>query len=376
MEFFNKLNEELSEIVFNNDIVSYLSSLEEVLSNNTFVNECDYFAVINESTILRDKLKELEEYLNRFENCKLIMLKFPVLNELYDTYLFMFSNDNQNVYDVYSVDATEQYLKLIRKYRLLTAEEEYELSKIIAMGDKEAREKLINHNLRLVVKIAFRFRNHGRDISDLIQDGNLGLIKAAKLYDYTSGCRFSTYAYRQIFAKIRREIDNNKNAIRKPIWASDLWKKAEDVKRDYYSEYQKNLSLEEVAKILNVRESTLQHAYLDNRRVHITAKGNDGDLIDSDPLLNFADQGSPLEDKVELKILLEEIKNYLIMSNFSERDIDIYFSCLYDAKRKDLSEKYGITSERVSQIDKRVSKNVCMYLKKEPKKRYSIWRFF
>ncbi|HEX28515.1 TPA: sigma-70 family RNA polymerase sigma factor, partial [Candidatus Poribacteria bacterium] len=96
--------------------------------------------------------------------------------------------------DGVAVDALRMWIRQIAKSKILSHEEEVELAKRIEQGDQEAREKLINSNLRLVVSVALKYKNYGVPLADLIQEGNIGLIKAVEKFDYRKGYKFSTYA--------------------------------------------------------------------------------------------------------------------------------------------------------------------------------------
>ncbi len=117
----------------------------------------------------------------------------------------------------HSVDPVTIYMREISRYKLLTAEEEIELARRIARGDDEARQRMINANLRLVVKIARRYMNRGLPLSDLIEEGNIGLMRAVEKFDEAYGCRFSTYATWWIRQSVERAIMNQARTIRLPV---------------------------------------------------------------------------------------------------------------------------------------------------------------
>jgi RNA polymerase primary sigma factor len=116
-----------------------------------------------------------------------------------------------------SYDIQTRYLSEIGRYDLLTAEEEIELGRRMAEGDEDARRRMINSNLRLVVTIAKRYARGGQNLLDLIEDGNLGLIRAASKFDYTRGFRFSTYASYWIKQSIKRGIAGQSRVLRIPV---------------------------------------------------------------------------------------------------------------------------------------------------------------
>ena len=115
-------------------------------------------------------------------------------------------------------DSTHAYLKEIGQIKLLTESQERELAKASAQGDTEANKRLVEANLRLVVSVARRYIGRGLDLLDLIQEGNGGLMKAVKLYDYTKGFRFSTYATWWIRQAITRALAYSSRTIRIPVY--------------------------------------------------------------------------------------------------------------------------------------------------------------
>lgn len=116
-----------------------------------------------------------------------------------------------------SLDSMNLYMREISRYDLLTAQQEIDLSRAIAKGDESARQQMINSNLRLVVKIARRYINRGLPLSDLIEEGNIGLIRAVEKFDDAHGCRFSTYATWWIRQSVERAIMNQARTIRLPV---------------------------------------------------------------------------------------------------------------------------------------------------------------
>jgi len=117
----------------------------------------------------------------------------------------------------HSVDPMTLYMREISRYDLLTAEQEVELARAIARGNEEARQQMISANLRLVVKIARRYMNRGLPLSDLIEEGNIGLMRAVEKFDDAHGCRFSTYATWWIRQSVERAIMNQARTIRLPV---------------------------------------------------------------------------------------------------------------------------------------------------------------
>ncbi len=131
-----------------------------------------------------------------------------------------------------TADAIKLYLQEIKRSQLLTAEDERELAGLIAEGDAAARERMIESNLRLVVKIAKRYMDRGLPFLDLIEEGNMGLIKAVEKFKVSKGCRFSTYATWWIRQSIERSIVNQSRTIRLPVHVADDINKLVKISRE------------------------------------------------------------------------------------------------------------------------------------------------
>lgn len=158
------------------------------------------------------------------------------------------------------MDMFAQYFKSISRYPLLSKEEEVELAKKIEMGDNRAREKMINSNLRLAISIAKKYYRTGINLEDLIQESNIGLIKAVDKFDWRKGNKFSTYATWWITQSVRKEVLKLNSVIDVPGHASVLgWKYHELVKMTQ-KEYGKIPTIEEAANILSTSEVTLRNA--------------------------------------------------------------------------------------------------------------------
>lgn len=154
--------------------------------------------------------------------------------------------------DLSADDSVCLYLNEVRVIELLTPEEELELSRLILNGDQRAKKRLVEANLRLVVYIAKRYTNHGMQFLDLIQEGNIGLIKAADKFDYTKGYRFSTYAAYWIRQSISRSITDQSRMIRIPEHMVDTVKKTNRVSRELSQELGREPAPEEIAEEMNM----------------------------------------------------------------------------------------------------------------------------
>lgn len=167
----------------------------------------------------------------------------------------------ENTSDIAVASSVKMYLKEIGRYKLLTKEEEIELAEKVKNGNPAAKVTLINHNLRLVVSIAKRYMGRGMSFSDLIQEGNLGLIKAVDKYDLSKGFRFSTYATWWIKQNISRAVMDQGRSIRIPVHVIELMSNIKKVERDFQQKYGREPKEEEVAAILNLDVKKIKDAY-------------------------------------------------------------------------------------------------------------------
>ena len=167
-------------------------------------------------------------------------------------------NENSNAV---IVNPVKVYLKGISQYTLLTKEEEVELAKAAAKGNQAAKEKLINHNLRLVVSIAKRYMGHGLPLLDLIQEGNLGLMKAVERYDVSKGFKFSTYATYWIKQAISRGLADQARNIRIPVHMITFMSEIRKFEHDFQQAHNRKPKEAEVAAALKVDIKKIKEAY-------------------------------------------------------------------------------------------------------------------
>lgn len=160
-----------------------------------------------------------------------------------------------------TVNSIKVYLNEISQYNLLSKEDEVRYAKAAANGSQEAKNTLINHNLRLVVSIAKKYMGRGLTLSDLIQEGNFGLIKATEKYDVDKGFRFSTYATYWIKQSISRAVMDQTRNIRIPIHVIELISKIKKAERDFQQSYNREPKEADVAAVLGLDVKKIKEAY-------------------------------------------------------------------------------------------------------------------
>ncbi len=249
-------------------------------------------------------------------------------------------------------DSLKSYFDQIRKTELLTFEQELELSKRIQAGDEQAHEQLVKANLRLVVKIAKSYISSTLSLLDLIQEGNLGLLKAATKFDYKKNVKFSTYASWWIKQAIVRSISNKKRSIRLPHRKEEILRKINKTMNYLSQALMREPTLEEIAKEIGLSESEvtsiLNFSYsiisLDGELANDT--GNIQDI--------FEDYSYVPDQELLKKSLREETMKHLEALKKKEKQIILYRYSFFGGKKytlKTIGDKLGISPETVRQIE-------------------------
>jgi len=251
-------------------------------------------------------------------------------------------------------DPVRMYLKEIGQVKLLSAEEEVELAKRVADGDQNAKNKLTEANLRLVVSIAKKYSGRGLHILDLIQEGNTGLIRAVDKFDWTKGNKFSTYATWWIRQAITRAIADQARTIRVPVHMVEVINKATRCNRKLVQELGREPTVEEIAKELNLPVEKIIEA---NRTAADTLSLDTpvGDEEDTSIGSFVEDDHTPgPADATSNALLAEALKE--ILDTLTEREADVLrmrFG-MYDGRTHTLEEVgqiFGVTRERIRQIE-------------------------
>jgi RNA polymerase primary sigma factor len=258
------------------------------------------------------------------------------------------------VYDGHYDDAIKHYLREIQKTSLLTAEEEKALARRIDLGDKAARDKMIESNLRLVVKIAKRYINRGLPFIDLIEEGNIGLIKAVERFKLSKECRFSTYATWWIRQSIERALVNQSRIIRLPVHVSDDINRMLKVTRMLVQDLNREPTTKEVATKMEVNTSYVRRLLVLLKKTYSIempmGENSDYFLIDT---IEDTSNHSPAT-------LLEDVNKFEMVSAWlgelseNEQKIIAMRFGLDDKEPQTLDtigRSFGVTRERIRQIE-------------------------
>jgi RNA polymerase primary sigma factor len=264
-------------------------------------------------------------------------------------------------------DNLKRYLKEISLIPLISRKEEKELAKLIRQGNKNAKDKMINANLRLVVKIAGDFEGYGLPLSDLISEGNIGLMKAVNRFNPAKGSKLSTYASWWIKQSIKRSLANQSKTIRIPVHLVEKIHKARRVSSDMEKEIGREPTNAELstelgiseAKVDKLKGSTVKMTHLD-AEVSDDSPTTYADIIEDDNAEN------PFK-ALEHKDLLAKLPELLSILDEREKAIIFYRYGLDGKKEKTLEQvgkKFNITRERIRQLQNLALKKMHKYLLK------------
>ena len=248
----------------------------------------------------------------------------------------------------------DKYLQEIGKVDLITADEEVELARRIREGDQVALDKLTKANLRFVVSVSKQYQNQGLSLPDLINEGNLGLIKAAKRFDETRGFKFISYAVWWIRQSILQALAEQSRIVRLPLNKIGAINKINRAFSSLEQEYERAPSANEIADLLDVSEAEVKQSMRNNNRhvsmdAPITGDSEDRNMYD---VMTRDDSISPESSLIHESLRLEIERS---LSTLTAREADViklYFGLAnrHQLTLEEIGEKFDLTRERVRQI--------------------------
>ncbi|RAO99067.1 RNA polymerase sigma factor rpoD [Petrotoga sp. 9PW.55.5.1] len=254
-------------------------------------------------------------------------------------------------------DPIKIYLKEISKSKLLTPSRERKLARRAQMGEMKAREELIKANLRLVISIAKRYVGHGLSFLDLIQEGNIGLMKAVTKFDWKKGYKFSTYSYWWIRQAITRAIADQGRTVRIPVHLVETINKMNRVVNKYVQEKGEVPDLEELAELMDKPVDKMKEVLINAKNIFsLNAPiSNDGDSEGESEVLDFIDSDIPTPDEEGRKMIIRQRMEKIIDTLSPKEALILKMRYGFiDGKQKTLEEVgefFNVTRERIRQIE-------------------------
>jgi RNA polymerase sigma factor (sigma-70 family) len=278
------------------------------------------------------------------------------------------SREDNGISEDQDFNVEKLYMRELRKLSILTLEEERDFAERLSMGDGEARRKLIESNLRLVVKIARRYSNLGISSLDLIEEGNIGLIRAVEKFDPGRQCRFATYATWWIKQSIERAIANHSRTIRLPVHVSSKMYKISRFISKFIEEHEKEPGTDEIAQGLGLKEDFVNNLFNMLGKTYSLES-----LIDEDGKYTLEDilPDTSAEEPLgayERAKRVEEIASWLDKLEDKERKVIILRYGLDQGDPQTLEaigKAIGVTRERIRQIEQKALKQLRRIVKRQ-----------
>ncbi len=335
----NNLKEELPKIPLLFEKIKYEESIE------------DYIYILNNNKEIYNFVSKIKIDLDSIDPINNFVIAYELItNEA--SFLDDETLESTKEGDYYNVDAVKQYLYWASVNPLLTKEEETELFKKLENGSKYAKEEIAAHNLKLVVSIAKKYQNAKLEFLDMIQEGNLGLLKAIDRFDYKKGYKFSTYATWWIRQSISRAIEEKSRMITLPAYMFYEVQKFKKKKDSLEQQMGKTLNEKELSKLLKIDENKVKEylSYLEDVRSIDYQIESEGDTLE----IFIKDETAVVEDKVLDDSLKDTLNKAFALANLTQREIEV-LSLRYNNDKKltleEIGKKYKLTRERIRQIE-------------------------
>ena len=255
----------------------------------------------------------------------------------------------------------DKYLQEIGKVDLVSAEVEVELARRIREGDQVALEKLTKANLRFVVSVAKQYQNNGLTLGDLINEGNLGLIKAAGRFDEKRGFKFISYAVWWIRQSIMQALAEQSRIVRLPLNRIGSLTKISKTFSDLEQKFQREPSAQEVAEVIGVTTEEVTHSLkIAGRHVSVDApfsQGEDGSLLD---VLSDVNESNPESEMMAESLILEVQRSLTALTTREAEVISLYFGLngTQAMTLEEIAHKFDLTRERVRQIKEKATRRL------------------
>lgn len=319
---------------------------------------------IKEGFVTQDELNELfedivlddeqmEQIYNCFAQAEIEIIDTSIEEDLEELDKWILVEETEMEY-ISDEDPLKRYLREMGNISMVSMEREIELAKRIAKGDVEAKKDLVSANLRLVVSIAKKYFNRGLQLSDLIQEGNLGLLKAVEKYDYTKGYKFSTYATWWIRQAITRAIADQSKTIRIPMHIIEMTSNYLKAHKKLSNELGREPTIEEIAVEMQLPEEKVTNIILMSKdTLSLESPVGDDETTLLGDFVSDKSQENP-EDKVCRNMLKVHLGEVLDTLTEREKMILVYRFGLNGVKQETLEEvgkRFNVTRERIRQIE-------------------------